>query len=528
MLDPPRAREYLFLVRRFLQENFPGSHEILLSPFNPSSESSRWEALHQGVFRRHPYVFLKDSADGVGEAVRNGVFRSRGRVILVGSLECYFSPAFFRQAILELRSGAEAVRANRRSPDSEFVVPASLLSMIHRRHTWGALMNRFLKCFLPLGSSDGLSGAMAMGRSHAIRAFNRLTCPGYLYEIELDLLARVNHHTWTDLPASFLLEREKAFSRVVRESLEALVWLPRFVKMMWEGKYAFLKTTGNHLTADDWGLSHGINDGILTLARLGCLKRVSLLADAPHLTYRLADLRRVPGIELGIHFNLTAPYQPRTRSLPGLLWTWFRLREEDRLPLLEHARKELERQIDVLERKGLTLRRFDSHHHVHVLPGLLETVADILRRKGIRYIRVPYHRSLWLGSKAVLAFLSRNMAARGLMGFQSLPFAYPGNKDFTTVNRLIRALNRVEGSEVLIHPAAYDDLSLDAPFDGLGRYRVDQFRSLRSLALELDLARQAPPPRKTAVSAVRTRPVPGDSPLPGPFLGALAAILIPS
>jgi predicted glycoside hydrolase/deacetylase ChbG (UPF0249 family) len=528
LLDPQRARQYLFLVRRFLQENFPGSHEILLAPFNSSVESSRWRALNQDTFRRHPYIFLKDAADGVGEAVRAGVFRSRGRKILVGSLECYFSPVFFRQALEALDAGQEAVRANRRRPESEFVVTANLLSMIYRRHVWGVLMNRFLRNFLPLASTDGLSGAMVMERDHALRSFNRLTCPGYLYEIELEIQANVNNRPWTDLPAAFLLEREKSLHRVVRESLEALVWLPRFQKMVDEGKYAFLKRKGNKLTADDWGLSHGINDGILELARLGHLRRVSLLADAPYLTYRLQELKRIPHIEFGIHFNLTAPYQPQALTLPRLLWAWFRRREEDRGALLDHARSELERQLGVLERHRLKILRFDSHHHVHTLPGLLDAVADILRRKGIRYVRVPYNPSLWKGSKALVAYLGHGMAAHGLAGFRSLPFVYPDAREFATVNRLVRMLNRTEGSEVLIHPAAYDDLSLDAPFDSLRKARVDEYQSLRLLALELRLP--LPKNRRRKTKDAETRPyVPAGSPqLPGPFLTALAAVLIPS
>jgi hypothetical protein len=80
---------------------------------------------------------------------------------------------------------------------------------------------------------------------------------------------------------------------------------------------------------------------------------------------------------------------------------------------------------------------------------------------------------------------------------------------------------------VLIHPAAYDDLALDAPFDSLGRERVDQYRALRLLALEL-----LPPPmdkarHKTVAPDAWPYPSPGHSPLPGPFLGTLAAVLIP-
>jgi predicted glycoside hydrolase/deacetylase ChbG (UPF0249 family) len=516
LLDPPRAKQYLQMIRRFMQETFPGNFEIILCPFSSSTEGTRRRALDGDVYHRRPFRWMYQTTDGVGQCIRRGIFQSRGRTILVGSLECYFSPDFYRRA---LATGADAVRANRRRPESEFVVPPSLLWLIYRRHTWGVCMNWFLKKFLRVGTSDGLSGAYVLRRETALRFFNRIACPGYLYETELDLISRSNGWPWVDLPVTFLLEHEKSKARVFRESVEAAVWLPRFYGAARAGKYEFLRINGNHLTADDWGLSHGINDGILALARLGHLKRISVLADAPSLSYRLPELRRLPGIEWGLHFNLTAPFRPGSKSLTGLIWSWLSRGSVLTPEMAGFIRGELVRQIAALKKRGIRITRFDGHHHIHALPGLLDCVSDILKKEGIRYVRVPsdpnYH-----GAKTILNRWSSLMVPTVQRSFKSLPFAYPEKDDFHTVNHLVRYLNRIVDREVLIHPAAYDDLSLDAPFDDMRKERVDEYLSLRLLALELRLPlvrsfRNRRPPRAEAPS--------GASQVPGPFPLVLAA-----
>lgn len=63
------------------------------------------------------------------------------------------------------------------------------------------------------------------------------------------------------------------------------------------------------LCADDFGLNHGITQGILKMARLQRLSAVSCIVnassfdvDAPHL------LALKNGVRTGLHFNLTEGY----------------------------------------------------------------------------------------------------------------------------------------------------------------------------------------------------------------------------
>jgi predicted glycoside hydrolase/deacetylase ChbG (UPF0249 family) len=104
-------------------------------------------------------------------------------------------------------------------------------------------------------------------------------------------------------------------------------------------------------------------------------------------------------LSVGLHLNFTvgAPVADPTavaslldgdsgRFLPlrRLLWRVVSGRVRP-----EHVIRECEAQIDRLRSAGVTITHVDSHRHVHVMPGLLESVALATRRAGIRTLRRP-------------------------------------------------------------------------------------------------------------------------------------------
>jgi predicted glycoside hydrolase/deacetylase ChbG (UPF0249 family) len=434
----------------------------------------------------HPFRWVDHHHSGPGSAVREGVFLSRGHVILIGNLECHYDADFFRKALAKLRSGRTGVVANRRLPDSEFTVPVTSLSLLYRRHLLGVLVGRIWSLIFRLPLTDNLSGAFVLKRDFALKTFNRLTCPGFLYEVEMALVAKVNGARISDLPAAFFLEREKPRLRVYQEIGSVLRWTWKFLWSLRWGDYGFLRSQGQLLTADDWGISPAVNDGILELARTGGLHRVSILAFGRFADYRLAELKRVPGIEFGLHFNLTYPEGGSLfRSLPDLLRAWYGKRGREKNELLARVRSALSDQLSFLERRGIRPKGLEGHHHVQILPGMLEGIQDILHARGIRRIRIPYHPSLWLGKKLPLAWWGKSLGPIAhRLGFASDPFYYPAPSDLSSFNRLVRCLNRVRGSEVLVHPAVDNDIPQVAPSDGDGRWRVAEYSLLRLLALE--------------------------------------------
>ncbi|HVZ79742.1 MAG TPA: ChbG/HpnK family deacetylase [bacterium] len=488
-INVEEALRYVASLQRFLTERFGRSHEILLVPFGEKNPAygARLDRLSRTTLDRKPFRWIGGSHSGPGSAVREGIFLSQGRTLLVGNLECHYGPSFFKAALARLGPKVRAVMANRRLPDSEFTVPVTALSLLYRRHLLGVLLGHLWSLLFKLPLTDNLAGAYVLERTFALRVFNRLTCPGFLYEAELALVAKANGYRLTDLPASFFLEREKPRLRVYREIGSVLRWTWRFLKGLRQGDYSFLRLNRNRLTADDWGLSPAINDAILEMARLGHLRRVSVLAGGKFMGYRLAELKRVPGIEFGLHFNLTSPESGGLyRSVGGFLDDWFRSLAGGRAQLAGKIRAELIGQLALLRKMGIRPRRLESHHHVHAVPGVLEALSKTLHAQGIRQVRVPYHPSLWWGKRALVAWFGRSLKDRvRWLGFRTEPFYYPLPGDLSNFNRLVRCLNRVADSEVLIHPAIHNDIPQAAPSDGYREGRVNEFNLLRLLALEL-------------------------------------------
>lgn len=236
----------------------------------------------------------------------------------------------------------------------------------------------------------------------------------------------------------------------------------------------------NHqITADDWGLSPAVNDGILDLVQLGIVTRVSVMAQAPHKGYRIGELLQTSA-KVGLHFDLTSQYATFFHSKAALLQ--FLLDPfRDRTLKIRVIREELSRQLTRLQVAGIPVHYFDSHHHVHLLPYVAEAVAPPLRELGIQTVRLPYHRSLWFTKRFNVNLLSWQGRRRlQKAGFDLLPCFYPNVADFRQLERLEKIIDEHVTSEILVHPAKADDFSTNGCRDP---YR--EGRRMEYLALQM-------------------------------------------
>ena len=73
------------------------------------------------------------------------------------------------------------------------------------------------------------------------------------------------------------------------------------------------------------------------------------------------------------------------------------------------ARLEIRAQFARARELGVSLTHVDSHDHVHVLPGLFETIVEETIRAGVRCLRIP----LEIGAAGVISW-SRRLSGAGL------------------------------------------------------------------------------------------------------------------
>jgi len=254
------------------------------------------------------------------------------------------------------------------------------------------------------------------------------------------------------------------------------------------------------VNADDFGLTPGVNRGVLDAHTRGILTSASLFANAPATDDAIAIARRMHTLAVGCHLTLVdgRPVMP-DEDVPTLApgghfrptWTSF-IRD---FLLRRISRQEIERELAAQVRRlsdaGLRLTHLDSHKHVHAHPSIFALVAGVARRFGIQTVRVPCERppvmlvgryALRKGSRQAVENLALAPWAardRRLLAAHGLP---PAPRFFGRVltglftrsgfHALLRSLP--EGtSELMMHPG-YADAALDHVRTRLRQQRAEE------------------------------------------------------
>ena len=144
------------------------------------------------------------------------------------------------------------------------------------------------------------------------------------------------------------------------------------------------------VNADDFGLTEGVNAGIVEAFEKGILRSASLMANGPafHDAVRLA--RANPGLDVGCHLMLISgravsqPDRELPRSVPQLLAG---LASDWRAGAIE---REFAAQIEKIQAAGISISHLDTHKHTHLAPPVLEAVLRVARSHDIFWVRRPF------------------------------------------------------------------------------------------------------------------------------------------
>ena len=231
--------------------------------------------------------------------------------------------------------------------------------------------------------------------------------------------------------------------------------------------------------ADDWGMSPGVNEGILELARRGVVRGVSMMANLPHAGRFLPELLAVPGLEYSLHLNFTLgrPVSPAA-ELPGLCAGGAVFRGLGRLACraflglldADELSREARAQARLLKGLGVPLTGLEGHHHAHLLPGVCRAAAPALSEEGIRWVRVPADPGHMPSRLLGLAF--------DRAGLRGVPTLYLRGRDYADAGRLGRKLSDPLGRPVIVHPASRDDCGEMEFHDDYRAGRVAEYERL--------------------------------------------------
>lgn len=215
------------------------------------------------------------------------------------------------------------------------------------------------------------------------------------------------------------------------------------------------------LTADDYGLSPGINASIEALAEARAITAASIMAHRDADWSTLDRLAKTP-IALGLHLCFTGE-RPLQRSLGERF-----PRDYPRLfaalatkpSMVADLADEAESQYDRLQRAGISIAFLNAHEHVHLFPPLWRVFAEMAKRKGIAAIRVALGQPLDFSKSGALAMASRVSfrlsPLRDLQILSPLGVGLAGALSAASVEALLDRPFRAQHGvlpELCIHPA---------------------------------------------------------------------------
>lgn len=154
------------------------------------------------------------------------------------------------------------------------------------------------------------------------------------------------------------------------------------------------------MNADDFGLSPGINRGVMESVRRGYVSSVSLCVSGRALDEALALIKENPQLDVGLHIVLVGERPvARPGEIKSLLDNAGNFHKDAlvffRRYLLHRINaQEIEREINAQFQKaraaGINITHVDSHQHLHMLPGIMEITIRMCRRYNVPFIRTCF------------------------------------------------------------------------------------------------------------------------------------------
>jgi chitin disaccharide deacetylase len=235
------------------------------------------------------------------------------------------------------------------------------------------------------------------------------------------------------------------------------------------------------LNADDFGLTQGVNQGIIRAHREGILTSATLMATAPAFEDACALARANPTLGVGCHLVLVggksilppeeiSSLADRNGSLPDSL-VMFAAKVSLSQIRTSEIEREVRAQIEKTRAAGIEPTHLDTHKHTHAHPVVMNVIGRVARDTGIERVRKPVERlsDSWHGGG-----LSKQLAAAATVRVLAMEFeaisrkyglrapdhflglALTGQLGPAALRRMIEELP--EGStEIMLHPGICDE-----------------------------------------------------------------------
>jgi hopanoid biosynthesis associated protein HpnK len=153
------------------------------------------------------------------------------------------------------------------------------------------------------------------------------------------------------------------------------------------------------LNADDFGMTRGVNQGIIRAHREGILTSTTLMANGPAFDEAVQLSAANPKLGVGCHLVLVGGKCIARRedvtsladadgNLPESLPKFVARLSSGMIPARE-IELELRAQIEKIRAAGITPTHLDTHKHTHAHPRVMEALGKVAKEFGINRVRKP-------------------------------------------------------------------------------------------------------------------------------------------
>ncbi len=237
------------------------------------------------------------------------------------------------------------------------------------------------------------------------------------------------------------------------------------------------------LTADDFGLSDAVNEGVERACRDGLLSTASLMVAGPAAADAVRRAKTLPNLRVGLHCVVIEGSSVRPSAVKGLVDAAGDFSNDQVGASIDYffspkqrkqLRSEIRSQFTAFQRTGLTLDHANAHKHMQMHPTIGRMLVQIGATFGCPAIRIPREPAgplrragtrVGIGGRMLNLWSSMLRARARRAGMQVndnvFGIAWSGHM---TADRLLRLIpNLPPGlSEIYFHPAARRDSRLAA------------------------------------------------------------------
>ncbi len=239
------------------------------------------------------------------------------------------------------------------------------------------------------------------------------------------------------------------------------------------------------VNADDFGLTEGINRGIVDGFNNGIITSASLIATMPAFQHAVGLAMENPDLDIGVHLSLTVgrPCSNSTRLAPILkegefIRSYFHVIRSiyaNRIHMGD-IENEISAQISKIKEAGLEISHVDSHQHIHMVPCLFKLMITLMKELQIPFVRIPDE---LVSTKQLVTTKGWGLFVLGLIGRVSRKKVLRARLDTTDyfwglscseamslddLTHILRSL-RPGINELMCHPG-YNDGTLDPVYGG--------------------------------------------------------------